>query len=149
MCAINCEIAHSFLARSNPLSNVLIHQYLVLVGKLWVIHSGVDHNTITVPVYVPHIVFCFVFVSVISINHPPLFAEQEQTKAAENSSNNKHEKKEENNTASKVIEVSFVLQFKKKKKKNVWKLLFKKVQMSQNKWLIEEHLCRPLQVKRF
>lgn len=92
--------------------------------------------------------FCFVFVSVISINHPPLFAEQEQTKAAENSSNNKHEKKEENNTASKVIEVSFVLQFKKNPK-NVSKLLFKKVQVSQNNWLIEEHLCRPLQVKRF
>lgn len=71
------------------------------------------HNTVPFPVSGPHVVFSPLFVS-ISINLPPLFDGQQQTKAAENNSNNKHEKKEEkqkeeNNMANKVNEVSSIL----------------------------------------
>lgn len=54
------------------------------------------------------LLFFFPFCLFISINLPPLFDGQQQTKEAENNSNNKHEKKEENNTANKVNEVSLI-----------------------------------------
>lgn len=82
-------------------SNVLIHQYLVFLAKC-------EHNTDAFP-------SCCLFLFV-SINLPPLFGGQQQTKTAENNSNNRHEKKEdkqkeENNTSNKVNEVSIILEF--------------------------------------
>lgn len=44
----------------------------------------------------------------LSINLPPLFDGQQQTKADVNNSKNKHERKEENNMANKLNEVSFI-----------------------------------------